>query len=463
MADETRASGEPAGPPRRRRVPPPTIDLQATAADAPSGAADPAPPDAAPNPPAGESVDPAPSGTAASPPPPADNPPPPESAGPGSAAPPAPARWWPQLAAGTLGAALALAIAAGLWARLGPPRDGASDLTARLTRAEAQLGELARQDAKTGSAPRSDATSNTGNDTRSDTRSDTGATDDLVRRLARIEAALAPRAPQPDPALADLTRRSDDAVAASREARERAESAANALADVARQLAALNAERARTPAVERSDLDALGARLGTLESASKTLADQLAKTAAAAGAGDVRHAVIAMALDAAAQRGAPYGRELAALDPQIAGPAAIAALKPFAQTGIPSTSALAHEIAALAPEALAAVETSEPPEGGFLDRLQANAERLVRIRPIAQQRGAEPSAILRSVETKTQQGDVAGALAEAGRLPPGVRAPLEPWIQRAQARNAALAAASGLAARAFEVIARTPQQGAPPR
>ena len=42
MADETRASGEPAGPPRRRRVPPPTIDLQATA-DAPSGAADPAP------------------------------------------------------------------------------------------------------------------------------------------------------------------------------------------------------------------------------------------------------------------------------------------------------------------------------------------------------------------------------------------------------------------------------------
>ncbi|MEA2995121.1 MAG: hypothetical protein QOG74_670, partial [Alphaproteobacteria bacterium] len=412
-------------------------------------------PDAAPSPPAGEPVDPAPSDTAASPPP-TDNPPPPESAGPQSAARP-PARWWPQLAAGALGAALALAVAAGLWVRFGPPPSGASDVTARLARAEAQLGELARQDAKT-SAPRSDATGNT----RSDTGSDTAATDDLARRLARIEAALAaPRAP--DPALGDLTRRSDDAVAAAREARERAESAANALADVARQLAALNAERARTPAVERSDLDAVGARLAALESASKTLNDQLAKTTAAAGAGDVRHAVIAMALDAAAQRGAPYGRELAALDPQIAGAAAIAALRPFAQTGIPTTSALAHEIAALAPEALAAVETSEPPEGGFLDRLQANAERLVRIRPIAQQRGADPAAVLRSVETKTQQGDVAGALAEAGRLPPAMRTPLEPWIQRAQARNAALAAASGLAARAFEVVARTPQQGAPPK
>ncbi|HKC31918.1 MAG TPA: hypothetical protein VKC16_00530, partial [Xanthobacteraceae bacterium] len=312
MADETRPSGEPAGPPRRRRVPPPTIDLQATAADAPSGGGDAAPSDTAPHPPAGEPVDPAPSDTAASAPPPADDAPPPEPAGPESGPRPAPARWWPQLAAGALGAALALMVAAGLWARFGAPPNGASDLTARLTRAEAQLGELARQDAKTGSAPRSDATGNT--------RSDTAATDDLARRLARIEAALAaPRAP--DPALGDLSRRSDDAVAAAREARERAESAANALADVARQLAALNAERARTPAVERSDLDAVGARLAALESAGKTLADQLAKTAASAGAGDVRHAVIAMALDAAAQRGAPYGRELAALDPQIAGAA----------------------------------------------------------------------------------------------------------------------------------------------
>src|SRR5712671_5764906 len=149
MADETRPSGEPAGPPRRRRVPPPTIDLQATAADAPSGGgdaapSDPAPPDAAPHPPAGEPVDPAPSDTAASPPP-TDNPPPPEPAGPQSAARPS-ARWWPQLAAGALGAALALAVAAGLWARFSAPPSGASDVTAR-------------QDAKTGSAAPSNPSS----------------------------------------------------------------------------------------------------------------------------------------------------------------------------------------------------------------------------------------------------------------------------------------------------------------
>ncbi|HEX4555211.1 MAG TPA: hypothetical protein VH249_14565 [Xanthobacteraceae bacterium] len=448
MADETRASGEPDGSPRRRRVPPPTIDLQATSSDTSGGGAADPPDPAPPVPPAGEPADPAPSHAAASPPP-GDRP---EAAAPPSAARPARARMGAPLAAGALGAALVLGMAAGLWALYGAPPDGASDVDTRLARAEAQLGVLARRDAKT-------------TDTHSDTRSDTGSTDDLARRLARLEAALAaPRAPQSEPALADLTRRTDDAFAASREARERAETAANALGDVARQLAALNAERARTPAVERTDLDALGARLAALESATKTLGDQLAKVVAAAGAGDVRHAVIAMALDAAAQRGAPYGRELAALDPQVAGAAAIAALKPFAQSGIPTTSALSHELAALTPEALAAADTSEQPEGGgFLDRLQANAERLVRIRPIAQQRGAEPSAVLRGVETKALQGDVAGALAEAGRLPPAVRAPLEPWIQRAQARNAALAASSGLAARAFEQIARTPQQGTPPK
>ncbi len=455
MADETRTSGEPADPPRRRRVPPPTIDLSATDVSAPAGA--PASDSVPSDPPSGEpaSVAPERAEPAASPassdrP---DDPPHPQTTAPESApaAPPVPGRYWPgwpQVAAGALGAALALVCAAGLWALLGAGRDRASDrasdLSARLTRAEAQLGELAR------GAP----------DT---ARNDTTLPGDLAQRLGRIEAALAaPRAPQPDPALADLGRRTDDAMAASREARDRAEAAANALADVARQLAQLNAERARTPAVARADLDALAARLAGLESATKTLGDQLAKAVNAAGAGDVRHAVIAMALDAAAERGAPYGRELAALDPQIAGPAALAALAPFAQTGIPGTPALARELAALMPEALLAAEGSEP-EGGFLDRLQANAERLVRIRPIAQQRGAEPSAILGRVESKTQQGDIAGALAEAGRLAPAVRAPLAPWIKRAEARNAALAASSGLAARAFDLIGRTPPQGASQR
>jgi hypothetical protein len=443
MANEKDSPGGPADPLRRRRVPPPTIDLQATDVSRPADPnPDPTPsdpPGAAPEP--VESMSPEPlsseatSGRSdeppAAPPPPADE------------APSArstflrfmPSR--PQLAAGAVGAVLAFIIAAGIWALLGAGGPGNSAKTP----------------------------------------------DDLAQRLARIEATLAdPRAPVADPALANrlaetqikpladglasLARRTDDTMAAAREARERADAAAKSLADVAQQLAQLNAERARTPAVERRDLDALAARLASLETTTKSLADQLAKTAKAtanaAAAGDMRQAVVAIALDAALARGAPYGRELAAIDPSIAGPGALDALAPFANTGIPSAATLARELAALMPEARKAADVPAR-EGGFLDRLQANAERLVRVRPIAQQPGDEPPAILGRLDAKAAQGDIAGALAEAAKLPATVRAPLEPWIRRAEARNAALAAASALAARTFELVGRPAQQGASER
>jgi hypothetical protein len=449
MADETRTSGEPADSPRRRRAPPPTIDLAATETPAAGAGAPAADPPSAESP----SVEPGPSEPADSQPSsdrPPDPPSPPASA-PESERRGAFARVWPQVAAGALGAVLALVAAAGLWALRGADtRGGASELNARLTRAEARLGELARPATDTKSDPRSDS--------RSDPRSDSKASDDLAQRLGRIEAALAnPRSSQPDPALADLNRRTDDALAASREARERAETAANALADVARQLALLNAERARTPAVERADLDALRTRLAGLESTTKTLGDQLAKTARAAGAGDVRQALIAIALDAAAERGAPYGRELAALDPQAADPAALAALKPFAESGIPGAGALARELAALMPEARRAADASEPEGGaraGFLDRLQANAERLVRIRPIEEVAGDDPAAVISRIQFKAVHNDLPGALAEFGKLPVPVRAPAQAWIAKAQARAGALAASRAFAANALVALAQ---------
>src|SRR5262249_44435053 len=152
-----------------------------------------------------------------------------------------------------------------------------------------------------------------------------------------------------------------------------------------------------------------------------------------------RGAVVALALNTAVERGVPYARELAAIDPASAGQATVDALKPFADTGVPSAAMLARELAAVMPEALKAADVPHT-GGGFLGRLQPNAERLVRTRPIAQepQPGDEPAAVLSRVEAKTAHGDVAGALAEAAKLPAAARAPLDPWIKRAGAREAAL-------------------------
>jgi hypothetical protein len=85
----------------------------------------------------------------------------------------------------------------------------------------------------------------------------------------------------------------------------------------------------------------------------------------------------------------------------------------------------------------------------------------VRIRPSAQesQPGDDPAAVLSRVQAKTAHGDVAGAVTEATSLSAPVRAPLEPWIKRAEARDAALAAAAALAAQSLDII-RRPSQGA---
>ena len=62
-------------------------------------------------------------------------------------------------------------------------------------------------------------------------------------------------------------------------------------------------------------------------------------------------------------------------------PKGLAALEPFAKSGVPSAAALARELTALMPALAKAVGTA-PRESGILDRLKANAERIVRVRPI---------------------------------------------------------------------------------
>jgi hypothetical protein len=98
-----------------------------------------------------------------------------------------------------------------------------------------------------------------------------------------------------------------------------------------------------------------------------------------------------------------------------------------------------------------------PAEGGFLDKLQANAERLVRIRPIEEIPGDDPATVIARVEIKAMRGDVPGALAELGNLPPPVRAPAQRWAAKAQARAAAVAASRAFAADALVALAQPPR------
>jgi len=153
MADEEGNSGGAGEPSRRRRVPPPTIDLEATDV---SAQGEPAAEPTTPTPdPAGSATSAAAtsaaaaSGETAPAAPPADDPAdkPPHAAEP----PPAAAAGEPRAmpigplaAAGAFGAVLALIVAGGMWAMLGPASERQADTNARLSRIEAQLGGLSR-------------------------------------------------------------------------------------------------------------------------------------------------------------------------------------------------------------------------------------------------------------------------------------------------------------------------------
>ena len=124
--------------------------------------------------------------------------------------------------------------------------------------------------------------------------------------------------------------------------------------------------------------------------------------------------------------------------------AALSSLEPFAATGVPRAAALARELSQLTNAMLSAAGNA-PRDGGILDRLQQNAERLVRVRPINGAPGDDPAAVVTRAEAKAIQGDISGALSELSQLSEPARAPAHAWIRRAEAQAAALAAARRLA------------------
>src|SRR5206468_1572256 len=79
-------------------------------------------------------------------------------------------------------------------------------------------------------------------------------------------------------------------------------------------------------------------------------------------------------------------------------------------------AALAQNLSKLAPAMLEAASAPRR-EAGVMERLQASAERLVRIRPVEEASGDEPSTMVARAELKATRGDIAGALADLERLP----------------------------------------------
>jgi hypothetical protein len=254
----------------------------------------------------------------------------------------------------------------------------------------------------------------------------------LADRVAALEAQLRTMAET----VGSLGRRDEDVFAAAREARARAEANAAALADLAQKLPA-------AAAAERAAVEALGKRVGALEALGNRV-DAIERRQQAAARDDraVRLALAATALNTAVERGDAFTAELAAVKALGGDPKLIAALEPFAASGVPPPAALAREFAELAPS----LQTSPAPREGVLARLQTNAEKLIQVRRVDEPAGSDAGAIVARAEAKASRGDIAGAASELGQLPPDARGRAQAWITRAQARQAAIDASRRLSA-----------------
>lgn len=269
---------------------------------------------------------------------------------------------------------------------------------------------------------------------------DNAAQAQLAARLDAIEAALARRpAPAPTPpapahgadaaALTELNRRLDDIAQTARQALTRAD-AATAAADRAQRAPAADNAGASSAA-----LDALTGRVAALEQALRDLSTNRPEADDRAG----RLAIAASALRNAIERGATFTAELAAAKALGADAAALAPVERFAEKGVPTVPALARELATLAP-AMLRVIGEQKPSGNVLEKLQASAERLVRIRPAGEVSGDDPVSVIARIELKAARADIQGALQDLKRLPDNVRAPAQSWIATVEARETAVAA-----------------------
>jgi hypothetical protein len=398
MADK-RTTPDPAEGARRRKHPAPTIDLTATevpkaeAAEQSQAAAD-EPPAAPPEPSTGQDE--------------ADSAHDSEPGLRNGSTRTAPAIWQIFIA-GFSGAAIMTAALLGLWfAGLVPSRDAGpaiadpasvAALNQRLTKIESSIAKL----------PASDQ--------------------GMSERLSAADNALKSLGI----ALTAINKRSDEVAANAAEARAHADASEKVLTDLRNSVQDLtkNSSAGLSPA----DVDTVQKRIAALEQVVKNApTDRGARLALSAAT--LRDTVVS---------GAPFSAELDEVKSLGAGEKVLAPLAPFAAAGIPQASALAQELRAFLP-AMQKVAGAQAPAGGFLERLQANAGKLVRIRPLDAPAGDDTAAILAYLDIDVTRADIPAALTDLEHLDPAVRAPAQAWVTKVQARQAALAAARQLAA-----------------
>ena len=282
--------------------------------------------------------------------------------------------------------------------------------------------------------------------------------DALGARIAKVESDVAKPAPRPaaDPALVARLDAAEAALTSLRNdltvVRGQNEKTAAALNEIK---AAPQGVTAREPlAAPAVDLSAIEDRIGKIERATAALSTAATPAPPQPPAEDpnVRRMAAASLLDTAVQQGEPYAAALAAARSVADDADTLKPLDTFAATGVPSANALSRELLALLPKLAPKPEAQSAPPG-ILERLQQSAAKLVRIERIGAP-GNGNAAILARVSAAAQRDDLTEARRELMQLPPSDLAPVQAWIAKVDARDAALAASRKFAADTMTALSK---------
>lgn len=278
--------------------------------------------------------------------------------------------------------------------------------------------------------------------------------DALSGRVATVEAKVGK--PAADPAIVARLDALEKSVGTLRG------DIANLRAQSDKTASALNdAKSAPRDAAASSGLAALDDRISRLERASTTaraeLAQQGEKIADAKVIDDkpLRYVVAATLLDVAVRHNDPFEAQLTAARSLAAKPEVLKPLDTFAASGIPTPVALSRELLNIVPK------LSPPPEApssgaGIVERLQAGASKLVRIER-TDGVGNDRGAIVTRVTAAALRNDFVEARRELKTLSEADRAPAQAWLDKADARDAALAASRKFADDALAGLAKPVQ------
>ena len=288
------------------------------------------------------------------------------------------------------------------------------------------------------------------------------AIDDLTTRVVSLESKVS-KPLAPDPAAAARMDALEKNLSALRSELTTTRAQGEKLAAAVNEAKVAPRDGAPAP-----DLSGINARLAKIESAVQAQNAEIAKqgskiadarTADAKPADDVplRRLVAAALLDVMVRIGDPFSAALDAAKPLAPNPDALNPLDQFAAKGVPSAAKLSSELLTLVPKLLPAVQQESVTSGtGIVERLQSSAAKLVRIER-TDTSGSDRGAVVARITAAALRNDLAEARRELNTLAPADRAAAQAWLDKADARDAALVASRQFAADAMTALAKPAQ------